>query len=178
MRSMKVIIAAFVLCGLMSFSSYGADVAKIGIIDLQRVAETSSAGKASKAEIEKQGKNMETELRNKQAELEEAKKRLEREAMVMTREMREEKERDFRIKVNDLRTLEKKYKQEMNELNKRLVRQLQKDVFEIVQEIGKKEGYLLILEQVGVIYSPNSIDVTDKVIQRYNAIFAEKSTKK
>ena len=47
---------------------------------------------------------------------------------------------------------------------------MQKAVFEIVQEIGKKEGYLLIIEKsnAGVIYNPESIDITDKVITAYN----------
>jgi Skp family chaperone for outer membrane proteins len=40
--------------------------------------------------------------------------------------------------------------------------------------MGKKEGYLLIINKFGVIYSPNSIDVTDKVIGKLNTKFAIK----
>jgi len=59
---------------LATFSSFGADVAKIGVVDFQRILVTSSAGKASQAEITKQGKAMEAELRKNQEELEEMKK--------------------------------------------------------------------------------------------------------
>jgi len=52
--------------------------------------------------------------------------------------------------------------------------QLKIDIDEIVQEMGKKEGYLLIINKFGVIYSPNSIDVTDKVIGKLNTKFAIK----
>jgi outer membrane protein len=103
----------------------GAEVAKIGVIDFQKILETSSAGKAFQAEINKQGKAMESELKKNQDELEDLKKRIERESLVMSREAREEKERDFRIKVNDFRTLEQKFKKEMGDLNKRLVKRLQ-----------------------------------------------------
>ena len=163
-----------------TFSSYGADVAKIGVIDFQRILETSSAGKASQVEINKQGKAMEAELKKTQEELEESKKRIEREALVMTKEMREEKEREFRIKVNDFRMLEKKFKQEISDLNKRLVKRLQDDVFDLVEEIGKKEGYLLVVEKTegGVVYAPTTIDITDKLIQLYNTRFALKTDKK
>ncbi|MBI5592151.1 MAG: OmpH family outer membrane protein [Deltaproteobacteria bacterium] len=45
------------------------------------------------------------------------------------------------------------------------------EVVEVVQDIGKKEGYTLIVEKRtgGVVYAPTSIDITDSVIQIYNA---------
>jgi len=181
MRSLQTIlwVTLFTFC-FATFSSFGADVAKIGVVDFQRILVTSSAGKASQAEITKQGNAMEAELKKNQEELEEMKKRNDREALVMTKEMREEKEREFRIKINDFRTIEQKFKQEINALNKRLVKRLQDDVFELVEEVGKKEGYLLVVEKTegGVMYAPNTIDITDKLIQLYNTRFAQKSDKK
>ncbi|MEW6673773.1 MAG: OmpH family outer membrane protein [Thermodesulfobacteriota bacterium] len=181
MRSLQTIIGiALLTFFIATFSSYGADVAKIGVIDFQRILETSSAGKASQAEINKQGKAMEAELKKNQEDLEEIKKRLEREALVMTKDMREEKEREFRIKVNDFRALEQKFKKDISDLNKRLVKRMQDDVFDLVEEIGKKEGYLLVVEKTegGVVYAPNTIDITDKLIQLYNTRFAQKTEKK
>lgn len=178
MRNMKMAFSGMALAVfLWAATGFAADVAKIGVVDFQRILETSSAGKASQAEINKQGKKMESDLKGKEAELQELKKKLEREALVMSREMRDEQERDFRIRLNDFKTLEKKYKQELVGLNKRLVKQMQDDVFDLVAELGKKEGYLLILERMegGVIYSPQTIDVTDQLIQIYNQRFAGKA---
>jgi outer membrane protein len=179
MRSLKMALVGILSFFVLTSLSYSADVAKIGVISFQRILETSSAGKSAQAKINKQGKKMEAELKKKQTELEEMKKRLEREALVMTKEMRKEKEREFRISVNDFRTLEKNYKKELNRLNKRLVRHLQDDVFDLVKEIGKKEGYLLILEKLegGIVYAPTTIDITDKLIQQYNNRFAQKAGK-
>ena len=163
-----------------TFSAYGADGAKIGVIDFQRILTTSSAGKASQAEITKQGKVMEDTLKKNQDELEEIKQRIDREALVMAKEMREEKEREFRIKISDYRALEQKFKTEISDLNKRLVKRLQDDVFDLVEEVGKKEGYLLIVEKTegGVMYAPTANDITDKVIQLYNTRYAQKTDKK
>ena len=44
---------------------------------------------------------MELELKQKGGEIEELRKQLERESMVMSKEKREEKEREIRIKLND-----------------------------------------------------------------------------
>ena len=164
---------------LFVIPSFGADVAKIGVIDFQRIVKTSSAGKKAMAEINKKGKEMEVDLKKRGTEIEEMKKNLDREALVMSKEMREQKGRDFRIKLNDFKTLEKKYSNDLRTLNARLVSRIQKDVFKIVEEIGKKEGFLLIVEKLeaGVVYSPNSIDITDRVIQKYNANYTQEFSK-
>ena len=37
---------------------------------------------------------------------------------------------------------------------------------ELVEEIGKKNGYLLIISNIGVLYAPNQIDITDQIIRK------------
>ncbi|MBN1931216.1 MAG: OmpH family outer membrane protein [Desulfobacterales bacterium] len=163
----------------ISMSSYAADVAKIGVVDFQRILETSSAGKDAQIEINKQGKKMEADLKEKGDEIEELKKKLERETLVMSKEMREEKEREVRIKINDFKTLQKKYLDDFKGFEAKLVRRIQEAVFNLVDDIGKKEGYLLIVEkrQGGVLYAPNSIDITDQLIQQYNTEFSKTADK-
>ena len=154
--------------------SFAADVAKIGVIDLQKILETSAGGKYVQAELKKEKDKMESDLQKRGAEIENIRKRLERESMVMGKEMREEKERESRIKINDFKSLQKKYRSDLQKLEGGLMNQLKIDIDEIVQEMGKKEGYLLIINKFGVIYSPNSIDITDKVIGQLNAKFAKR----
>jgi outer membrane protein len=179
MRKFKMAFVGITLVLLSgALPSYGADVAKIGVINFQKILEISSAGKAADAEIKKQGKKMETELRQKQTELQKLNDKLEREALVMSREMREEKQRELRISINDLKLLEKKYNKEMKILNQKLGKRIQDEVFKMVGEFGKKEGFLLIVEKMagGVVYSPQTIDITDQIIQLYNENFAQKSS--
>jgi len=179
MRTLKVVLMAVMIpfCFFI-VSSYGADVAKIGVVDFQRIFGTSIAGKQAKTEIQKHGKKMETDLKSKYAEIEEVKKKLEREALVMSKEMREEKEREIRIRLNDLKSLQKRYESEFRGIEKRIITRMKKELFGIVQEIGKNEGYLLIIERIGVLYSPKTVDITDIIIQKYNTSFAEKAEDK
>lgn len=167
--SIIIIVIIFV-----SHHVFAADVAKIGVIDLQKILETSAAGKSIQTELKKENDKMLADLKKKGAEIENIRKRLERESMVMGKEMREEKERESRIKINDFKSLQKKYRSDLQKLEGGLMNQLKIDIDEIVQEMGKKEGYLLIINKFGVIYSPNSIDVTDKVIGQLNAKFAKR----
>jgi len=178
---MRRIFLIFTLClfGLGGVV-YGAEVAKIGIIDFQRVIDTSNPGKRSAVEIKSQGKQMEETLKKKEGEVQELKKSLEQKALVMSQEAREEKERELRIKANDFQSLRQRYLETLKELNLKLSGEIKEDVFGIVEEMGKEEGYLLILERRvgGVVYAPNAIDMTDKVIEAYNALDAKRVKEK
>jgi outer membrane protein len=152
-----------------------ADIAKIGVIDAQRILETSAAGKAAKAQIKEQSTTMAADLKEKGEEVEELARRLEREAMVMSQEKREDKKREYRIKLNDFKGLEQRYRNELKDLEKKLISRIQKDIMDISEEIGKKDGYLLIVNKLGVMYSPKSVDITDSVIEIYNARYVKGS---
>jgi outer membrane protein len=160
---------------LFAATTWGAVIAKIGIVDFQQVLSVSNAGKQAQAEINRQGKTMEGDLKRKGSEIEEIKKRLERETLVMSKDKREEKEREFRIKLNDFKMLKKKYANDFKRMEKKLVNRIQKAIFELVEEMGKKEGFLLIVEkrEGGVLYYPTTIDITDQLIKKYNELFAQ-----
>ena len=181
MRIFKIafVTMVFSIC-VFAVSSYGADVAKIGVVNFQEILEKSDAGKLATDEINKRGKEMEDSLKKKGEEIDAMKNKLEREALVMSKEMREEKEREIRISINDFKTLKNKYMADFKQHEAKLVRDIQKEIMEIVAEMGKKEGFLIIFEkrEAGVMYSPDTIDITDRLIQRYNTIFSKKSSKK
>jgi outer membrane protein len=171
MNMMKSILAVGVLSlFFLTGTSSAADVAKIGVVDFQKILEVSNAGKTAQDEINTQGKQMESDLKGRGAEIEEIEKKIDRESMVMSKEVREEKQREMRIKIGDFKALQQKYMEDFKALEGRIIGRIQKEVVELVQEIGKKEGYTLIVEKRtgGVVYAPLSIDITDAVIQIYN----------
>ena len=50
----------------------------------------------------------------------------------------EEKQREQRIKINDFKTLQKKYRTDLQKKEAQLMNQLRADLKELVDEIGKK----------------------------------------
>jgi outer membrane protein len=147
---------------------HAADVAKIGIIDFQSVLMESEAGKAVQTEIQKKGREMETTLIELGKEIEGLTEQMSLEAMVMSKEKREEKQREIEIKKYDFQSMQKKYQMTFRELEAIEVEKLKNDIFELAENIGKKEGYLLIIEKSAVIYYPSTIDMTDLLIEKYN----------
>jgi len=160
------IILAILVMGL-GFNAQAAEM-KIGMIDFQQVVEKSEPGQRVEAGLKKEGERMEAELKKDKEELQALKDKMEREAMVMSREAREEKEIEFRVKARNLQEKDQRYRQEFVGKQRQEIDKLRKVVLEIAQEIGKKENFTMIISKVGVLYNDPAIDLTDKVVQLLN----------
>jgi len=171
-RSLLVIVLTLLLS--TAVCSQAAEI-KIGMIDFQMAVEKSQPGQKMEADLKKEGERMEAELTKDKEELTALKEKLEREAMVMSREAREEKEIEFRVKARNLQEKEKRYRDEFIGKQRQEVSKLQKVVLEIAQELGKKEGFTIVLSKAGVLYYDSSVDLTDKVVQLLNQRPAAKS---
>ncbi|MBF0227016.1 MAG: OmpH family outer membrane protein [Desulfobacterales bacterium] len=168
MKNIKLAIIALSMIILYASAGLCGDIAKIGIVDLQKILELSEAGKDAQEKLKKEKEKMEEDLSSRGAEIKNLQEKLERESLVISKEAKDEKERDLRIKIYDFKTLEKKYREDLQEIQGRILKKIRNELLEVIEDIGKKDGYLLIMESIGVLYAPNSIDITDKVIQQYN----------
>ena len=168
------------IIAVVSPVSFGADVAKIGLVDYQRILEQSDAGKAAREAIDRQGKKMETSLETIGAELETMRKELDNTAVVLNSERREEKERALNDRVAEFKELQQRYIADFRAEEMRLIERFRADIDRMVGEVGRKEGYLLIVEkrEAGVIYGPESIDLTDRLIRMYNAEHAGRNAQR
>ena len=155
-----------------------ADVAKIGTVSFQKIFDSSMAGKEAKNEILKEGKRMEADLKKQSDEIKALKQTLERDAGVMNKEARDEKKWQLDRKIDDVKAVKRKYDRQIQEFQVQRVNQVRKAVLDIIQDYGKKEGYLLILEDISAVYAPQSLDITDKIIQVYNDQYAKQNKKK
>lgn len=159
---------------LAAGTASGADPVKIGVVDLQKVLEASNAGKAAQNELKVQRDKMQADLKQRGTEIQEIESRMKRESMVMSKEAREDKEREHRIKVSDFQALQRKYQADLQDVERKLMGQLQKEISGLVAEMAKKDGFTLIISNIGVIYSQPAIDLTDRLIQELNARPAKK----
>ncbi len=170
MKKQAIFITTIIFILGSAFSAFGADVAKIGILDFQKILNESSAGKMTRKTISTKGTEFQSKLKAEKEQLDEMKKAFEREALVLSPEKQAEKQREFRIRVNDFKKMQESFGKEFKGLEIKLLNKIQGEVFKIANEIGKEEGFLMILEKKagGVIYHPEQIDITDKVIKKYN----------
>jgi len=144
---------------------------KIGYVDLQKALNNSTAGQKAKEEISGKFKSYQDELSSRQEELKKLKEDLEKQAILLSEDARAEKERDFQRKLKDFQRFAKDVEDELQQKDAYHTSQILKELEGIITDIGKKQGYTMILERTEstVLYGDPSIDLTDQVIEILNS---------
>ncbi|MGB9735077.1 MAG: OmpH family outer membrane protein [bacterium] len=171
MKKIVMILGVSLMFTSMAIRSYAADTApKIGYIDLQRILLQSDEGKKAKAALEKEFASRKKELNQKKQELENLQKSLEAQSSLLSRDALVEKQAEFVKKRDQFLKLVQQYDEELQKKDSELTKQILSQLQDIITEIGKKGNYSLIIEksQGGILYAPESEDLTDKVMQLFN----------
>ena len=68
---------------------------------------------------------------------------------------------------------------DLESLEQQLLEPLKLKMLDIVDRIGKEEGYTMIFERehAGLFYAPNSLNLTDRIIRELNEIYASEKAK-
>ena len=147
-----------------------AEVVKIGVVNVQRVISESQKGKMAREKLIKRFDQMRKELDLRRAEIEKAKLELERQASILAPDVRYDKEKTLKRKMRDF---EDHYR-DINDLMKReeikSTRPILEELSRLIKKLGQEKGYTLILEsnRSGIIYVPESVDLTDEVMKLYD----------
>lgn len=164
-------VAVFLLLGWGT--AFGNDVAKIGVVDFQRVLKESRAGREA-AEV------LRTKQSERTAELGQLKARI---AQLQTsQESRElSTARDVSGKRKELETLliefkaaDQKYNRLFEDINRQQTDKIRKELAGVIDDLGRQGGYLLIVEKKEVLYAPESMDMTDRLIGLYDEVYKKR----
>jgi len=169
---MKKVILAFMVISLLGVvKAHGAEQGcKIGLIDIQKFQQKSSAFQKVRLRLEKKFTDLKRKLDAQKQEIGKLEEELKKQSLMLSLDAKEDKQRELEKKKRYYKYLYNELTQEMRQVEQDAKRMIGKDIEKIVGEIGDKEGYTLILEKgtVGLIYYKDSIDITDKVVSAYD----------
>lgn len=165
----KFMVIGALIGSAMMASPVAAEL-KIGYLDVSRVAEESPQYQAARKDLQKELQRRENDLRSKAEKLKKLEDKFKRDSAVMSESEMKRLERDILSRQRKLKNARDEYRDELslrqNEERNKLLRQ----VGEVVREIGKKDGYDLILTD-GVAYYSKKMDLSDKVLSRLKSSF-------
>ena len=155
---------------LPALPASGADF-KVGIVDLQRALNESSSGKKAKDQFKGEFEKMQGGLKAEKDSLDRLKDDLDKKSAVLSDDQRKSKMEDFERRRRDLRRKLEDSDAELRKKDQELTGNILKDLAVVIQEIGEREGYTIILENSSssVLYGSKSIDITDSVIKAFDA---------
>jgi len=164
-------LAVLFLASAFVFSAatcFAAGEIKIGYVDFSKVQTESKAGMSAMKTIEAMFKDKQSQLDQRQAELEKAMNELEKQSPILSEDVRRQKEDKLQKDYKDLQRFKQDSEDELNKKKNELAASMFKDVDEVIKRYGKEEGYTLILERSVVLYAPEAVDITDKIIKAYD----------
>ena len=144
---------------------------KIAVVDLQRALMETEDGRRAKRRLERLFKRRQKSLDAAQERLKKMKTEIEQQKNVLSKAALRERLEAYQQEFVKLQQSYVEYQQELAAKEAELTSGILEKMQEIMRRIGQAEGYTVVLEvnESGVVWSPSNLDLTDQLIQRYNA---------
>jgi outer membrane protein len=171
---MRKLLTIFFLLALSTYA-FGQDSVKIGFIDMQRAINEADAGKKAKAELEGMIKERQVKIDEKMALRDKLVAELEKQAVVLSEEALRQKQDELDLLTREIERMATDARMELEKSQRELELDIVKDLDDIITQIGKEGGYMLILPADVILFSIEGIEITDLVIEELDKRFKSKS---
>jgi outer membrane protein len=164
----KMIISAALILSIS-----GAAIAqKYAFVDTDYILNNIPAYKAAEEELDKQSKIYEAQVSDLYKVFEKMLEDYQAEKLLLTDEMKTQKENQIAEKQQEARNLQNDYFSEEGLLYKKreqLIKPIQDEVYNAVKEIANESGYAVIFDSSSgptMLYTNPRYDISDEVLQR------------
>jgi outer membrane protein len=165
---------AFVLLALGALLAWGTaaqdEPIKIGIVDIDQAISSTDEGKAAREEFARKQREAEQQMQPLMDRYKGVEEELKAKKFVLSEEALFQKQLDLAEMRNLIQNKVKELEGQLQVDQKRLEGPLTTKLVDIITDVGKTQGFTLILRRgtPGVLYTREALDVTDLIIKRYN----------
>lgn len=184
-RLLPLICMSVVMVSAPVLPAHAAET-KIGVVDLQKVLHTTTAGKAAAKKFEDLQKAKKGQLDSKEKDLAKREKELFAARQEIEKALQEAQGKvsdDMKQRIVGLQDKGKKFEQDVMELEKRrrdivdelarkeaeLLKPIEDSIRTKVEAIAKERGLHLVVNRQVAVYASDAVDITAEVIKRCDA---------
>ena len=145
---------------------------KFAFIDSEYILENIPAFTAAQGQLDQLSSQYQKELESMHAEIEQMYKDFQAESVLLSEDMKRKREDVIITKEKDYKQLQRKYFGPSGDLFKKrqgLVKPIQDDIFNAVQEIANDGSYAVIFDKSGgttMIFTNPKFDLSDQILQK------------
>lgn len=148
---------------------------KFAYVDMQRALMEIEEGKAAKNKLKNQFDAKQKELDGKQEELKRENANLEamaREGVLKDDKLRE-KRADLERKLMEVTKYWQESQKALSEEERRLTQEIFSKMAVIIRGIAEADGFTFVFDknESGLLFAPDSLDITNELVRKYNAKF-------
>ena len=166
MKRVSTVLVALVFG--FSVTSLLADPVKIGVVDLQKVIQTSNQMKVIQQKLEKEFKPRRDKLMEVETSLKEDMAKFERDRTVMSSTQKKDLEKKIVATQQQFERDGHQYQQELSTAHNEAMESLYSKVRSTISKIAQEEKYDLIIQKDAAPYSAEILDITQKVVKTVN----------
>ncbi len=143
---------------------------KIAYVDVGKAFDEYQKTKDADGTLEKKGQSKQDEREKKV----DAIKKLKDELALLSEDARKKRQTDLDQSLKDLQDFDSKVRDELRRERDSIVRDILKEIDEIISDYGNKQGYSLILNDRVLLYGRQDMDITSQIIQILNERYKKK----
>ncbi len=170
MNARKHLLLVILTIGCLAAATAAAEEFKVGLVDLDQAINSTDQGKAAREELSRKQRDAEGQLKPLVDKGKALQEELKSKRFVLSADALRQKELDMVEIQVQLRNKQQELEGQFKVDYERLVGPLRTKLLGIVEDIGKKQGFSMILERGtrGMLYAREALDITDLVIQEFN----------
>lgn len=167
----------------MTLGLYAQKPQRIAYIDMEYILENIPDYQNALSQLNQKVAKWQETVADKQREIDLLKASLANEKALLTKDLIEEREEDIKIKSDDLHNLQNKYfgtTGDLYKLRQQLVKPVQDQVFNAIQEIATSRQYDFVLDKSSdliMLYSNEKYDISDMIIKTITRTEKQRASK-
>lgn len=160
------------IIGIVMVMASGAFAQKFAFIDSDYILENIPAFNAAQEQLDQLSQQYQKELESMYAEIEKMYQDFQSESVLLSEDMKRKREDVIISREKEYKDLQRRYFGPSGDLFKRrqaLVKPIQDDVFNAVQEIANEGSYAVIFDKAGgttLLFTNPRFDLSDQVLQK------------
>jgi len=166
MKRFGALLAALFLSSLTATAF--ADPAKIGVVDLQKIMQTSNQMKDIQQKLEKEFKPRRDKLVAAETSLKGDMEKFKRDSAILTATQKKDLEKKIVAAQQQFERDGQQYQQDLSTAHNEAMEGLYTKVRAAISKIAKDEKYDIIVQKDAAPFSVSALDVTDKVMKAIN----------
>ncbi len=148
-----------------------AETLRLAVFDPQRVSEETDVGRGVQAELTALRDRKQAEITQQEREISDLQKQLSQQELSLSPDRRSTMERDIQSKLLRLQSARELAGRELQIQVAAAQSRFEDKLLQAVQVFGKEQGYTVVLTRDLVAWADATVDVTDRIIARFNEMF-------
>ena len=156
-----------------ALAAAAADSPKLAYVDLRRALNETVEGKAAMTKLAKLKDKLQKKVEGEEKKIMDMKSTLEKQQDILTKDAMQKKVEEYYQSVNELQQSYMRYQKELSTKEAELTQGILDKMQKILEQIGQSDGYTMIFDRSAgaVVWGPAHLDLTDQLIQKYNALY-------